>query len=249
MSRKSRQQSLRQSKERRQKQIVVGGAVLLAILLAFELPHYLGGGGSSSSPAGTTAATSTTATTATSNSTATASATVSSGTAAAALTPTTHTRLPNSDVPPTRTKSQLASFEHFDSKDPFVQQVTAETAPTSPAPAPAPGLGGSSAPAGGSPTTGLPAQQTAARVTLGRETAATIEVNGKTETVQVGSAFPSANPIFKLVSLSNGAAEIGIANGAYASGAHTVSLTVGNPLTLVDTADGVRYELQLLSGS
>lgn len=248
MSRKSRQQSLRQSKERRQKQIAVGGAILLAILLAFELPHYLGGGSSSSSPpAGTTAATATTATTAAANGTPTASASTSPSSAAAAMTPRTHTRLPNSDVPPARKKSQLASFEHFDSKDPFVQQVSAETAPTSPAPAPA--LGGSSAPAGGGPSNGVPAQQTAARVTLGRETAATIEVNGKPETVQVGSTFPSTNPIFKLVSLSNGAAEIGIANGAYSSGAQTVSLTVGNPLTLVDTADGVRYELQLLSGS
>jgi hypothetical protein len=55
--------------------------------------------------------------------------------------------------------------------------------------------------------------------------------------------------VFKLVSLANSTAGIGIAAGAYASGAQTVSLTVGQPLTLVDTADGVRYQLRLVSGS
>ena len=44
-----------------------------------------------------------------------------------------------------------------------------------------------------------------------------------------------------------GAASIGIANGSYSSGAQTVRLTRGRSLTLVDTADGVRYTLRLLS--
>jgi len=42
---------------------------------------------------------------------------------------------------------------------------------------------------------------------------------------------------------------IGIANGSYSSGAHTVSLTLGRTLTLVDTADGIRYKIRLLSAS
>jgi hypothetical protein len=40
---------------------------------------------------------------------------------------------------------------------------------------------------------------------------------------------------------------IGIANGSYSSGAQTVSLSAGQSLTLVDTADGVRYKLTLIS--
>ena len=78
---------------------------------------------------------------------------------------------------------------------------------------------------------------------------ATIAVNGKSQTVRVGASFPSANPVFTLVSIAKGAANIGIANGSYTSGAQTVRLTSGHSLTLVDTADGVRYTLRLLSAS
>jgi hypothetical protein len=91
-------------------------------------------------------------------------------------------------------------------------------------------------------------QQTSAR-TLAAGGVATLQVNGKSETVRVGKSFPSANPVFRLVSLSRGAANIGIANGSYSSGAQTVRLSSGQPLTLVDTADGIRYKLRLLSTS
>ena len=67
--------------------------------------------------------------------------------------------------------------------------------------------------------------------------------------MRVGKSFPSANPVFTLVSLAKGAANIGIANGSYSTGAQTVRLTSGRTLTLVDTADGVRYKLRLLSAS
>jgi hypothetical protein len=72
-------------------------------------------------------------------------------------------------------------------------------------------------------------------------------VNGKSETVRVGKSFPSANPVFTLVSLAHGVAKIGIANGSYSSGAQTVRLSAGRSLTLVDTANGVRYTVRLLS--
>ena len=42
-------------------------------------------------------------------------------------------------------------------------------------------------------------------------------------------------------------AKIGIAGGALASGAGTVTLRPGKPVTLVNTADGTRYELKLVS--
>jgi hypothetical protein len=42
---------------------------------------------------------------------------------------------------------------------------------------------------------------------------------------------------------------IGIANGSYSSGAQTTSLTLGRSLTLVDTADGIRYKIRLLAAS
>ena len=77
--------------------------------------------------------------------------------------------------------------------------------------------------------------------------AARISVNGRVQIVRVGTSFPSANPLFRLVSVSNnGVAKVGIASGSYSSGARTVSLVTGRTLTLVDTADGIRYQLRLI---
>ncbi len=84
---------------------------------------------------------------------------------------------------------------------------------------------------------------------LARTGVVTLQVNGKTQAVRVGGSFPSSNPLFKLVSVSRGLVRIGIASGSYQSGAQTVSLTSGRTLTLVDTADGVRYRIRLLSAS
>lgn len=246
MSRESRQQ-LRQSKERRQKLIAVGGAVVLAIVLAIELPSVLSGGSHSAAPPATTGTVATTSTTAATGS---ATTTTSAGSAAAAAMPVTPTSLPNSDPSPQRTKSQLSSFSQFESKDPFVQQVSAETATPS-VPKASAAKGSASVPnksAGSGGGSSSPVQQASAR-TLAQLGVATIAVNGKSETVRVGASFPSSNPIFKLVSLTNSGAQIGIANGSYTSGAQTVALTTGKSLTLVDTADGVRYQLRLLSVS
>lgn len=246
MSRRQKKfQDIRAAKDRRAKKMAIGGAVLLVAILAFEMPHYLGGGKSSPAAAATTASDATVGST---TPVATgAPVTTASGTASAAAVPVTaSTKLPNSDVAPTRTKSQLYSFDTFAGKDPFVQQVS--TAP--------PGPSGTSATSTSAPTSSAPVQtagstsvqQTAAR-TLASSSVATISVNGKSETVRVGKSFPSANPVFTLVSLARGSANIGIANGTYTSGAQTVRLSSGRSLTLVDTASGVRYTVRLLSAS
>jgi hypothetical protein len=244
-------QSVRQAKDRRMKKIAVGGVVVLAAVLAFEVPKVLkhGGGASSSAPA--PAVTTTPAATAVPA----APATTAPGTAAAAVLPTAaSTKLPNSDLAPRRLKSQLFSFSRFAGKDPFVQQVSAADITDTPAmPGAAPSGGGSK---GGSKSGGsvggsgsgsgysAPQQRT-----LAQTGAVTIQVNGKMQTVRIGASFPSSNPLFKLVSVSRGVARIGIANGSYSSGAQSVSLTAGRSLTLVDTADGIRYKLELLSAS
>jgi hypothetical protein len=236
--RQKRLQDMRESKARRMKIVAIGGAVVLAALLAWELPHYLGGK-KSSAPAETTSA----AVTTPGSPTTPGTTTPAPGTAAAAVAPTAKTKLPNSDVAPRRTKSQLASFSTFRGGDPFVPQVSLPTtspdgsAGSSPAASP-------SAPSSSGVST-VAAQQASVR-TLARAGSVTVAVNGKTEVVRVGASFPSSNPVFKLVSLTSGAANIGIANGSYTSGAHTVRLSSGRTLTLVDTADGVRYTLRLL---
>jgi hypothetical protein len=242
MNRKQkRMENLREAKDKKMKKVAVGLSVVLAVVLAFEVPSMLKGSGGSSTPAAAAPSSSTSAAPATS----VAPATTPPGTAAAAVTPVASTKLPNSDTLPKVGKSQLYSFSHFTAKDPFVQQVNASQGSTA---------SGSSSSSGSqstsiAPTTGTTAAVThhQANRTLAVRGAARIAVNGRLQVVRVGTSFPSANPLFRLVSVSsNGVARIGIASGSYSSGARTVSLVPGRTLTLVDTADGIRYQLRLI---
>lgn len=244
MSRKKRQQDLQQARDKKMKKVAVGLGVVLAVVLAFEVPKMLKHGGSSS--AAPAQAVATTPSTSAAAPTTAAPTTPPAGTAAAAVTPVTSSKLPNSDTLPRAGKAQLFAFSHFASKDPFVQQVNpAATSSTS-----------SSSSNSGSSTKYKPptaAIGTTAAVThqtgraLAVAGAARISVNGRIQVVRVGTSFPSANPVFRLVSVKGGVARIGIASGSYSSGAQTVSLTAGRTLTLVDTADGIRYQLRFLA--
>ena len=60
-----------------------------------------------------------------------------------------------------------------------------------------------------------------------------------------GANFPAATPMFQLVSLTNTSAKVAVAGGSYATGAATLTLKVNVPVTLVNTADGTRYTLEL----
>jgi hypothetical protein len=238
MSRKSRMQSARDAKDKRTKKLAIGLAVVFVAVLAYEVPKVMHSGNSSAAPpvVTTTTGPSTTGTG--------VPVTTAPGTAAAAVLPTAaSTKLPNSDVQPRPTKSTLYSFSHFSGKDPFVQQVSnATSAQTASASVPA-----SSGGSGGSSSNGT--SQTKRVRTLAATGSARIAINGRIQTVRVGASFPSANPLFRLVAISNGVARIGIANGSYSSGAHTISLSSGRSLTLVDTADGIRYRIKLITAS
>lgn len=142
----------------------------------------------------------------------------------------------------------LLSFERFESKDPFAAQIRPgqEGPPTAAAP-PTPGETGDGD--GGSLVSGSPAEPGGGdepRASLSR---AEIEVNGAVETVQVSAEFPAANPAFALVGVAKGSVKIGVAGGTLASGDATVTLRKAEPLTLVNTADGTRYRLRLISVS
>ena len=65
--------------------------------------------------------------------------------------------------------------------------------------------------------------------------------------MSVGAGFPSDDPVFKLVSLTSSTAKVSVAGGSLSSGAPTVTLTKGKKVTLMNTADGTRYELVLVS--
>jgi hypothetical protein len=253
MSRKSRIADLRKAKDRRAKKLAAAGVVLLAVVLAFEVPKVLKSSHTTTPPAATT----TTTTTAPGVSTP-PQTTAPGTTAVAAASPTTNTPLPDSDQAPRHLKSELYSFSSFGGKDPFVPQVVDTTQGL---PDPASGSSGSSSQTvptltasvtsssgSGDATTAATTSGSSVR-TLAASGTVKMQINGRVETVRVGASFPSSNPLFKLVSVTGGVVRIGIAKGGYASGAQTVSLGAGKSLTLVDTADGTHYKIQLLSTS
>jgi hypothetical protein len=229
----------------------IGGVILLAVL-AFQVPrtlkmmHPADASSSSPPPASTTASTATPI----------SAPSLSGGNAAAATAAPGGDGITDPDAVPLPQSGQLLAFGLFRSKDPFVQQLnlngaTGPTGPTSSA-----GATGSSGPAaegsgaaggGGSTPTSPPASTPA--TPAAPLTAAVISVNGAPESVQVGGTFPTSDPYFKLVSLTKKGAKISIAGGSLDNGAPTVTLTKNKALTLMNTADGTRYVLRLVSVS
>jgi hypothetical protein len=65
--------------------------------------------------------------------------------------------------------------------------------------------------------------------------------------VHVGAAFPKADPLFRLVAIEDGVVKIGIAGGSLQDGSETVSVEKGNTVTLMNTADGTRYVIKVVS--
>ncbi len=78
--------------------------------------------------------------------------------------------------------------------------------------------------------------------------AVAISTNGRCETVPIKGQFPGSEDIFKVVSIAANVAsiKIGIVGGSYESGSPAITLKRGTPLTLVNSADGLRYKLTLL---
>jgi hypothetical protein len=76
---------------------------------------------------------------------------------------------------------------------------------------------------------------------------AKISINGQVQTLSVGDKFPQTDPAFELVAVSAGQATIGLANGTFSSGVQTITLNVGEPITLISQPDGARFTLKLIS--
>jgi hypothetical protein len=231
----------------------IGGVILLAVL-AFQVPRTLKmmhpADASSSSPPPTTTTGSTPAPI--------SAPSLSGGNAAsAAAAAPGGDGITDPDAVPAPQSGQLLAFGLFRSKDPFVQQLELNGAsgaagvtpgPAGPTGSKGPATGGGSGGAGGGATrTFAPAKGPAAPTAP--PTSAMISVNGAPEPVQVGGTFPATDPFFKLVSLTKKGAKISIAGGSLANGAPTVTLTKNKPLTLMNTADGTRYVLRLVSVS
>jgi hypothetical protein len=221
------------AKAKRQKIMAAGGGVLLLAVLAFQVPRTMAM--LNAKPAPPPPAAAAPGAVPSDPSVLPTPGAVGGGAAPSASGDGT---LIDSDPAPTPATGQLFSFGRFSSKDPFVEQVDETIAG---------GSGGSTpAPSGPSPVGGVvPVSPTAG--SPGVAGSAVISVNGVQETVTAGGEFPKDSPVFRLVKVIGGEARIGIAGGALASGSPTVTLRKGKAVTLVNTADGTRYELKLVS--
>jgi hypothetical protein len=237
------------AKAKRQKIYVAVGGVILLGVLAFQVPRTMkmlhpqtASSSSSSTPAATTP-TSTTPIAAPSLSGGNATASVASSAGSGG------DGLADPDVVPAPASGQLLAFGLFRTKDPFRQQleangptgasgVTAGTKKQTKQPKGPTGATGAKT-SGGSTPSAPPVRVV--------PTTAVISVNGSPESVRVAGTFPSSDPIFKLVSLTAKTARVGIAGGSLESGSAAVTLQRNKPVTLLNTADGTRYVLRLLS--
>jgi hypothetical protein len=169
-----------------------------------------------------------------------------SGTATPAATAVVAGALISTDAPAAPTTTKLVSFSLFVSKDPFQQQVSAGTPP----PDGSGSTGTTTTPT--TPTTPAPPTPpppTTTQPPAAPPTSAVINVNATSETVAVGKTFPAAapQPFFQLVSLTPTSAKIGIAGGSLTNGQNTVTIPVGKTVTLMNTADGTKFTIKLVS--
>ena len=252
------------AKAKRQKVIAAIGGVLLLGLLAFQVPRTMkmlkqNQGTSSSSTAAPSAST-TPGSTPLAPPALDGSSTAGASVASATATSVDGVSDPSNPLPPAA--GQLVSFSKFKSKDPFHQQITdcASTAGSGSGSGAAassacatvtkaatkkaakPGAASGAVVSAKSAATAKASAQAPAQVTK-----ATISVNGVASLVSVGTSFPTASPVFTLVSLTPRAAKIGIAGGSYENGAASVTLAKGKTVTLMNTADGTRYVLRLVA--
>jgi hypothetical protein len=259
MSVKKRKQDALKAKEKKQKIIAGVGGVLLVGLLAFQVPRVMkqmnrGGGGPPPPPAAVTTTPGTTPSLAAPTTMQDPSTAASSGTGASTSSSSGSSAGLITSSTSGATSGELASFSRFESKDPFAQQVQDNGGSTSSSSS-SPSSSGSGSSGSGTPVSTGGSTSSGSTGGGGSQPApgtAVISVNGTLMSVTVGSDFPqpttsdpNATALFHLVSLTNTTAKIAIAGGSYTSGAHTVTLHVNKPVTLMNTADGSRFKLIL----
>lgn len=226
------------AKAAKQKKLAIALSVVLVLALAYAF-HTMQGL-HKGTPASVAATTSTTSTT-------TAVTTPATPSVAPAPVASSEPTVLVAAVKPDPGTGQLQSFNRFESKDPFAAsgpQTAPATAATSSPQAPA------TTPARTSAQTGAPTQQKPAAFATPPPTSAVLAVNGAAESVVLDADFPvstdpTQNGLFHLVALTAKTATVSVVGGSYASGAPTLKLQVNRPVTLVNTADGKRYTIEL----
>jgi hypothetical protein len=254
------------AKAAKQKKIAIGGGLLFVALLIFSVPktmkmmhphHAVQPVQHTTTAPATSPTTPTSATSPTSPT----SLPVSSATATPVLT---------AELAPAAREGQLAVLSaSFKTKDPFKQLID-ESAPTAATPATTQPAETAKTPAAAKPASevkAVPAAKPAAapapvaapatpevtqpavqKVVLPL-LSAVISVNRTRSGVGLKQDFPAKAPLFHLLKLTEKTAKISVAGGTMAGGGKTLTLRRGTPLTLVNTADGTRFRLVLLSTS
>jgi hypothetical protein len=262
-------------KAAKQKKMLIGLGVLLAAVGAFQAPKLLGGSKPATEAAATSttgdAAESATGAGATPTPNPTSEALPPPVPAAPLLPGEAAKKAPTATLVGVRiatgstvraTEGQLASFSLFKPKDPFKPQQVETKAETPVAPEPSKAAevkpsGPSGPTVKGSPATAPvvgpsvpatdPAIDPAAPVApVVAPTFATISVNGIAESLELGGVFPELSKLFVLAKVKPKGVEIGIAGGRLEQG-KTAAVKVGKTITLVDSASGVRYVIEILS--
>jgi len=252
MARKTKQDAAK-AKAAKQKKIAIGGGVLLVALLAIQGPKTLKMLNPKPLPPLTAPSTTPTTTTVTPSDPNSLAAPTLGGTPAAAPAAADTSNLVAA-VPVTPDAGQLETFQRFATKDPFAAQATADGAPVKS------GGGSSSKGSGGGSTSTTPSVKPAgpssssppSSPSAPAPTSAIISLNGEVMSVTVGGDFPTsgatflrAGSLFHVVSLTAKTAKVAIVGGSYADGAPAITLKMGTPLTLQNTADGTKYTLIL----
>jgi hypothetical protein len=232
MAKKNAQVDRAQAKAAKQKKVAIALSGVLVLVLVFEVPKTLKMMNAKAKAPVVSASASTPPA-------ATPTATPASlpATPASEPTPTAAPSLVSS-VQVLPDPGQLTQFSEFASKDPFGETVQKTAGPGTTGSTP------SSVPTTPSKPKTPPAPP---------PNAAVLSVNGELMSVAVGAQFPTAgtvfdeigSPLFQLDALTGKTAKVSIAGGSYASGAPSLTLTVGKPVTLQNTADGTRYTLLL----
>jgi hypothetical protein len=250
------------AKKAKQKKVAIGLCVLLAAVVAFQGPKMLkmmkGPQAAAVAEPATPVATPT-------PTAAVPGATVAASPTGVPVVPGQEAVLADSDVAPDAQSGQLLSIDSFSTTDPFAQQVTEVVPSDNPAPAsdsapPAtdspPDSGapaGTFDPLGSNPQdqdpNAPPVSTTPSVDPPATATETTISINGSTESVVTLAKFPAADPVFVLESLAKDgkSVEISVAGGSYSNGKQTIKLQIGKRLTLQNTSDGSRYDLELLT--
>jgi hypothetical protein len=233
------------AKAEKQKKMVIGLSVFLVLALAYGVHTMMSlqsGGAASSKPQVSATPTAAGAATTPAAVPSTDPSALPAAPTLSAADPTATTSSSSSlidAVKPPAESGQLQSFSLFASKDPFNAGGPGSSSGHSSGSS----SGSSKGSSGSGPSTPPatpPAPPTAP------PTSAVIAVNGVSETVANGAGFPAASPMFDLLSLTASSAKVSVIGGSYASGSASLSLRVGKPVTLVNTADGTRYTLELL---